>query len=197
MAARQLLLLDRLSLQDGPHLGHQQDGPHQEKLSLKDCSHLASDGSKGPRAFSTPQPPPFGTGTTRSGSQVWSGNAFGRRRTEEPQPLAAVRPARADRAYTLTLTRALAGTPTLALALTTHPHHSNSPGRQQLAAGQRVRATAAARQRESVGSLPLAGAARGAASRGDCHPPHQGARSSRSPSEARGHCTRVHCTQHR
>jgi len=90
VAARQLLLLDRLSLQDGPHLGHQQGGPHQDKLSLQDCSHLASDGSKGPRAFNTPQPPPFGTGTTRSGSQVWSGNAFGRRRTEEPQPLVAV-----------------------------------------------------------------------------------------------------------
>ena len=90
VAERQLQLLDRLSLQDGPHLGHQQGGPHQDKLSLQDCSHLASDGSKGPRAFNTPQPPPFGTGTTRSGSQVWSGNAFGRRRTEEPQPLVAV-----------------------------------------------------------------------------------------------------------
>ena len=90
VAERQLQLLDRLSLQDGPHLGHQQGGPHQDKLSLQDCSRLASDGSKGPRAFNTPQPPPFGTGTTRSGSQVWSGNAFGRRRTEEPQPLVAV-----------------------------------------------------------------------------------------------------------
>jgi hypothetical protein len=90
VAARQLQLLDRLSLQDGPHLAHQQAGPHQDKWSLQDCSHLASDGSKGPRAFSTPQPPPFGTGTTRSGSQVWSGNAFGRRRTGEPQPLVAL-----------------------------------------------------------------------------------------------------------
>ena len=87
---QQIQLLDRLSLQDGPHLAHQLGGPHQDKRSLQDCSHLASDGSKGPRAFRKPQPPPFGTGTTRSGSQVWSGNAFGRRRVEEPQPLVAV-----------------------------------------------------------------------------------------------------------
>ena len=85
-------------------------------LSLRDCSHLASDGSKGPRTFSTPQPPPFGTGTTRcSPSGTFAHNVPGaqpkfvgfpssvprrslpnrtwepgRKREEGPRPLAAV-----------------------------------------------------------------------------------------------------------
>ena len=84
-----------------------------EKLSLRDCSHLATDGSKGPRAFSAPQPPPFGTGTTRcSPSGTFARNVPGvqpklwrwypkaslpngtcepgRRRQEEARPLTAV-----------------------------------------------------------------------------------------------------------